>query len=172
MAAKMKQTLKTFSTQYAHLSVDIQLYHYRVYCAMERLLLLVLHPGMMHTLMSFRGCIGTLMQASCVDMLLILAVGGVADIITGKWTNALRACHLITTVLLQDFFQSGTKTYKELREYNEAVREHPFERVWVYCLIKPSLLALRLLHAHGDCYFLLQTSLFISTFNADFFPLP
>ena len=112
------------------------------------------------------------MQASCVDMLLIVAGGGVADIITGKWTNALRACHLITTVLLQDFFQRGTKTYKELREYKEAVREHPFERVWVYCPIKPSLLALRLLHAHGDCYFLLQTSLFISTFNADFFPLP
>ena len=109
------------------------------------------------------------MQASCVDMLLIVAFGGVADIITGNWTNALRACHLITTVLLQDFFQSGTKTYQELREYKEAVREHPFERLWV---IKPSLLALRLLHAHGDCYFLLQTSLFISTFKADFFPLP
>ena len=27
MAAKMKKTLKTFSMQYAHLSVDIQLYH-------------------------------------------------------------------------------------------------------------------------------------------------
>ena len=133
---------------------------------------LVLHPGMMHTLMSFLGCIGTLMKASCVDMLLIVAFGGVADIITGKWTNALRACHLITTVLLQDFFQSGTKTYQELREYKEAVREHPFEKLWVDCLIKPSLLALRLLHAHGDCYFLLQTSLFFSTFIADFFPLP
>ena len=75
--------------------------------------------------MSFLGCIGTLIQASCVDMLLIVVFGGVADIITGKWTNALRACHLITTVQLQDFFQSGTKTYQELREYKEAVREHP-----------------------------------------------
>ena len=37
MAAKMKHTLKTFSMHYAHLSVDIQLYH-SVYCAMERLL--------------------------------------------------------------------------------------------------------------------------------------
>ena len=36
MAAKMKQTLKTFSMQYAHLSA----LSYRVYCAMERLLLL------------------------------------------------------------------------------------------------------------------------------------
>ena len=96
------------------------------------------------------------MMASCLDMLLIVAFGGVADIITGKWTNALCACHLITTVLLQDLFQSGTNTYQELREYKEAVREHPFERLWVDCLIKPSLLALRLLQAHRDGDFLLQ----------------
>ena len=123
-----------------------------------------MHPGMM--LMSFLGCIGKPMKASRVDMLLIVAFGGgVAGIITGKWTNALRACHLITTVLLKDFFQSGAKAYQELREYKEAVREHPFERLWVDCLIKPSLLALRLLHAHRDGYFLLQTSLSISTFK-------
>ena len=142
---------------------------------MERLLLLDIAgvaPRNDAYLMSFLGCIGTLMKVSCMDMLLIVAFGGVADIITVKWTNALRACHLIRTVLLQDVFQSGTKTYQELREYKEAVREHPFERLWVYCLIKPSLLALQLLHAHGDCYFLLHMSLFISTFKADFFPLP
>ena len=65
---------------------------------------LVLHPGMMHTLVSFLGCVGTLMKASCLDMLLTVAFGGVAGIIAGKWTTALRACHLITTVLHQDFF--------------------------------------------------------------------
>ena len=70
------------------------------------------------------------MKASCVDMLLIVAFGGVPGIITGKWTNALRACHVITTVLLQDFFQSVAKTCQELRKYNEAVREHPFQRLW------------------------------------------
>ena len=72
------------------------------------------------------------MKAYCVDMLLTVAFGGVAGIITGKWTNALRVpCHLITTVLLQDFFQSGTKTYQELNEYKEGVRGHPFGRLWV-----------------------------------------
>ena len=82
--------------------------------------------------------------------------GGVAGIITGKWTNTLCACHLITTLLLQDFFLSGAKMYQELSECKEAVREHPFERLWVDCLIKPSLLALRLLHAHRDGDVLLQ----------------
>ena len=98
----------------------------------------------------------TLMKASCVDMLLIVAFGGVADIITGKWTNALRACHLITTVLIHDVFQSGTNTYQELCVYKETVREHQFERLWVDCLIKPSIIGLRLLHAHRDGDFLLQ----------------
>ena len=158
MAAKMKKTLKTFSMQYAHLSLDLQLYRTSCivqwsdsYCWTS----LVLHPGMMHTVMSFIGCIRMLTKASCVDMLLTVAFGGVAGIITGQWTNALRACHLITTVLLQGFFQSGAKTYQVLSEYKEAVREHPFERLWVGCLIKPSLLALRLLHAYRDGDFLL-----------------
>ena len=62
------------------------------------------------------------MKASGVDVLLIAAFGGLAGIITGKpWPNALRAYRLITTVLLQGFFQSGAKTYQELSEYLEAV---------------------------------------------------
>ena len=111
----------------------------------------------MHTLMSFLGCIGTLMKASGVDVLLTAAFGWLAGIITGKsWPNALRAYHLITTVLLQDFFQSGAKTYQELSEYLEEVRDHPVGRLWVDCLIKPTLLALQLLRAQRDGDFLLQ----------------
>ena len=106
---------------------------------------MVLHPGMMHSLMSFLGCIGTLMNASGVDVLLTAAFGGVAGIITGKsWTTALRAYRLITTVLLQEFFQGGARTYQELSEY---IREHPVGRLWVDCLIKSTLLALQLLNA-------------------------
>ena len=82
---------------------------------------LVLYPGTMHTLMSFLECIGTLTKASYVDVLLTAAFGGVAGIITGKsWTNAPRAYLLITTVMIQDFFQGGTKTYQEPSEYMES----------------------------------------------------
>ena len=95
MATKMKNIVQTFSMQYAQLPVDILLDHTSCivqwsdsYCWTS----LVLHPGMMHTLMSFLGCIEKLMKASCVDMLLIVAFGGVAGIITGKWTNALQYC--------------------------------------------------------------------------------
>ena len=92
------KTLNTFGMQYAHLSVDLQLYQKS--CLVQwsdpcRWKYLVLHPGMMHTLMSFLGCIGTLTKASGVDVLLTAAFGGVAGIITGKsWTNALRAYRL------------------------------------------------------------------------------
>ncbi len=92
-----------------------------------------------------------MMKASGVDVLLTAAFGGVAGIIAGKsWTNALRAYRLITTVLLQGFFQSGGKTYQELSKYLEAVREHSVWRLWVDCLIKPTPLALQLLHAQRD----------------------
>ena len=68
------------------------------------------------------------MKASGVGVLLTAAFGGLAGTITGKsWPNALRAYRLITTVRLQDFFQSGAKKYQELSEYLEAVRDHPVE---------------------------------------------
>ena len=146
--------------QYAHISVDIKLY--QISCLVQgsdpyAWKSLVLHPGTMHTLMSFFGCIETLMKALGVDVLLTAAFGGVAGITSGKsWTNALRANRLITTVLLQDFFQSGAKTYQELNEYLEAVREHPAGRLWVKCLTKPTLLAFQLLHAQRDGDFILQ----------------
>ena len=97
------------------------------------------------------------MKASGVDVLLTVAFVGVAGFTTGTpGTNALRAYRLITTVLLQDFFQSGAKSYQELHEYLEAVREHPVGSFWVKCLMKRTLLALQLLHAHKDGDFLLQ----------------
>ncbi|KAL8573957.1 hypothetical protein ACOMHN_029404 [Nucella lapillus] len=112
---------------------------------------------MMHTLMSFLGCIGTLMKASGVDVLHTAAFAGIAGITTGKsWTNALRAYRLVTTVLLQSFFQTGAKTYHELNEYLETTRQHPTGRLWVDCMIKPTLLALQFLRAERDGDFLLQ----------------
>ena len=90
----------------------------------------MLHLEMMHTLMSFLGYTGTLMKASGVDVLLIVAFGVVAGSITGKsWTIALRDYRLITSVLLQDFFKNDAMTYQELSEYIEAVREHPVGRL-------------------------------------------
>ena len=94
---------------------------------------------MMHALMSFLGCIGTLMKASGVDILIGAAFAGITSIVNGKaWANALRAYRLIIAVLLQNFYSSGAKTYAELWVYLETAREHPTGRLWVDCLIKPT----------------------------------
>ena len=57
---------------------------------------------MMHALMSFLGCIATLMKASGVDILIGAAFAGMTSIVNGKaWANALWAYRFITAVLLQ-----------------------------------------------------------------------
>ena len=111
----LERTLNTFGMQYTHLSVDLQLY--QIACLVQcndhqRWINLILHPGMMHTLMSFLGCVGTLMKASGLEVLMSSAFAGINSIVNGKaWTNALRAYRLIVTLLLQHLYSYGTKTY-------------------------------------------------------------
>ena len=93
----LEKILKTFGIQYAHISVDLQLY--QISCIVQwsdpyRWKSLVRHPEMMHMLMTFLGCIGTLMKASGVDVLLTAACGAVASIITGSYS----LMHCVPTV--------------------------------------------------------------------------
>ena len=110
----LERTLNTFGMQYTHLSVDLQLYQIAclVQCNNPQCWInLILHPGMLHTVMSFLDSIGTLMKASGVEVLMSSAYGGITSIINGMaWTNALRAYRLIMTVLLQHFYSNGAKT--------------------------------------------------------------
>ena len=156
----LERTLNTFGMQYIHLSVDLQLYQTACLVQwndLQRWTNLILHTGMMHTLMSFLGCIGTLMKASGMDVLISAAFGGITGIFNGKaWTKALRADRLIIAVLLESFFSNSAKTYQELSEYLETAREHPTGRLWVDCLIKPTLLALMFVRGERNGDFLLQ----------------
>ena len=89
---------------------------------------------MIHNLMSFLGCVGTLMKASGVDILISAAFAGITNIVNGKaWTNALRAYRLIIAVLLHNFYSNGVKTYEELNVYLETARGHPTGKLWVDC---------------------------------------
>ena len=74
--------------------------------------------------MSFLGCVGTMMKASGVDILISAAFAGITSIVNGKaWTNALRAYRLIIAVLLHNFYSNGVKTYEELNVYLETAPE-------------------------------------------------
>ena len=98
----------------------------------------------MHSFMSFLGCIGTLMKASCMDILISAAFSGITSIVNGK-ANALRVYRLVIAMLLQNLYTNGTKTYEELIVYLETAREHPTGRQWVDCFVKPTLLSLMFL---------------------------
>ena len=156
----LEKCLTTFGMQYIHVTVDLQLY--QSMCLVqwsdpEQWSNLILHSGMMHTLMSFLGCIGSLMKASGLEFLISAAFGSISSIINGKaWTNALQAYCLIISVLLKSFFVDVPKTYQELSDYLETAREHPAGRLWVDCLIKPTLLALMFLRAERNGDLLLQ----------------
>ena len=89
----LQRTLNSFGMQYTHLTVDLQLYQTACLIQWDEPLCwtnVILHPGMMHALMSFLGCIGTLMKASCVDILIGAAFAGITSIVNDKaWANAL-----------------------------------------------------------------------------------
>ncbi len=59
-------------------------------------------------------------------------------------------------MLLQSFYSNGCKTYQELTDYMETAREHPTGRLWVDCLIKPTLLALMFMRGERNGDYLLQ----------------
>lgn len=116
-----------------------------------------IHPGMMHTLMSFLGCIGTLMKGSSMEQLLAVAFGGIAYILNGKsWTNALRAYRMLVAVLLQDLLKDGLQTDAAITDYLDKAREHPTGRLWVDCLIRPTFITLNFLRTEREGDFLLQ----------------
>ena len=119
----LEKTLSSFGMQYAHrthLIVDLQLY--QTACLLQwndprRWNRVILHTGMMHTLMSFLGCIVKLKKASGVDVLISAAFAGITSIVNGKArTTALRA-YTVSSLLLQNFFSNDTKTYEELSTY-------------------------------------------------------
>ena len=117
----------------------------------------ILHPGMMHTMMSFLGSIGTLMKGSGLEQLISSAFGGIASILNGKcWTNSLRAYRFVVAALLQGFLSDGFQTDETLFEYLSNQREHPTGKLWVDCFILPVLLALRFLRAEREGDFLIQ----------------
>ena len=82
------------------------------------------------------------MKAADVEVLISTAFSGITSDINAKaWTNALRAYRLIIAVLVRSLYSNGANTYHELSDYLDTAREHPTGRLWVDCLIKPTLMA-------------------------------
>ena len=140
----MNKSLLDLDMQYANMCVDMQLYMVAQqikWWDQHKFRDVVLRPGAMHIIMSFLGCIGTLMKSSGLDVLIGAAFGGMNGIITGKaWLRATRAFRMVLAALLQNFLRTGAKTCEEITAYMEEARKHPTGRHWVDNFLKPTIL--------------------------------
>ena len=128
-----------------HISLDKQLYMVAVqvkWSDPERWREVIAHPGGMHNVMSFIGCIGNLMRGTCLEELHSAAYSGLAGILNGKsWPRAMRAFRMACSVVMSDYLGGdGSHTFDDLTAYLEA-RKTPTGRLWVDCLIKPTHIA-------------------------------
>jgi hypothetical protein len=156
----LKTSLTDMGMTRIHISVDLQLYMVASQIKwndVENFKNVILRPGIMHTVQSFCGCIGKLMQGSGIEKLIGSAFGGLAGIMSGKsWVRSMRAFRMVSTALLRNLLAVGPKTFQELDDYLESCRQHPTGRHWVDNLIKPTLLIHQLLRSERVGDFVLQ----------------
>ena len=102
---------------------------------------IVAHPGGMHIIQSFIGCIAKLMKGSGLSVYVAAAYGGLTGIFNGKsWVKAMRAFRGVSAALLKRFLSSGPKTFDQIQQYLETARLHPTGRHWVDNFLLPTLL--------------------------------
>ena len=104
----LERTLTELGMKTSNLPADIQLYIVATFIKWvsheNRFKSVILRPGGMHTLMSFKGCIGNLMKASGLEVLVGAAFSCLTSIVNGKeWVRSMRAFRMVTAALLYDF---------------------------------------------------------------------
>lgn len=145
--AYLDTSLKNLGMSYSHITFDMQLY--MIACQIkwsdpQRWSSVVLRPGMMHTLMSFIGSIGQLMNSTGLEELIGSSFGGLTSIFNGKaWPKAMQAFRMVLYALLHDFLGEGEKTHDQITAFLEKARQHPTGQLWVDCFIIPTLIAHR-----------------------------
>ena len=102
-----KNYLQSSSMNTVHITLDMQLYMVAIqvkWSDPEKWATLVMHPGRMHCVMSFLGCISKLMRGSGLEELIGAAFSGLTGILNGKnWPRAMRALCMVCTVLLSEW---------------------------------------------------------------------
>ena len=79
---------------------------------------------MMHTLMSFTGSIGKMMETTGVEELVGASFGGLKSIFNEKaWPKAMRAFQMVVSALLHDFLDGGEKIREQISAFLEKVSE-------------------------------------------------
>ena len=96
--------IRNHGDKHAHLTADMQIYKVIMklkWSDPERWKFFIISPGGMHTLMSFIGCVGTLMKGSGLEEILSAAFSGVGKMLNGKaWPRPVRRFRMTTVALL------------------------------------------------------------------------
>ncbi|KAJ8349304.1 hypothetical protein SKAU_G00244340 [Synaphobranchus kaupii] len=154
--AYLDTLLRWLGMSHSHITFDMQLYmiaYLIQWSDAQRWSSVVLRPGMMHTLMSFIGSIGELMNSTGVEELVGASFGGLTSIFNGKaWPKAMPAFRMVMSALFHDFLEEGEKTHKQITAW----REHPTGRLWVDCVITPTIIAHKFWRAEKEGDWLLQ----------------
>ena len=122
--------------------------------------------GGMHLLMSFIGCIGTLMANSGLEEILKAGFSGMEKMLTGKkFPMNLRALRMVVEELLRDALH-GMENASDLETFlAKASRVSSTSKLWVDNLINPILICLRFVRAEREGNWLLHLAAVKSTLS-------
>ena len=159
----MQQSLLDMGMTYAHVSVDMQLFVVTKQVCWNKPLTfknVIAHPGGMHIIQSFVGCIAKLMKGSSLEVYVAAAYGGLTGIFNGKsWVKAMRAFRGVSAAILKRYLSDGQKTFEDIQQYLDQACLHPTGRHWVDNFMLPTLLVHQFERAEreGDFYLKLMT---------------
>ena len=107
--------------------------------------------GGMHLLMSFIGCIGTLMSNSGLEDIMSAAFGGVAKMLTGKkFPQNCRALRMVTEEILLEIL-ANAESYTDLMvELERRATESRTSKLWLDNLIKPTFIMMQFVRAERE----------------------
>ena len=141
---------------------DLQLYKVALdvkWAYPERFSDVIPRLGGMHSLMSFIGCIGTLMENSGLEEVLSDVFGGVAKMLTGKkFPQNVRALRMLAEEVLRGVLDCNTLESKEdfMEVLENIAKRSKTAKLWVDMLIKPVFIIMRFVRAEREADWLLH----------------
>ena len=151
--------------KYVVFTCDLQLYRVALqilWVYPKKFQNVILRLGGMHALMSFIGCVGTLMAESGLSEILDGTFAGVSKMILGKkFPQNVRALRLLTEELLRKIITNNEiRCADDLLALEKLSERGKTSKLWVDGLIKPVFIMMRFLCAEREGDWPLHVSTF------------
>ncbi len=153
---KAKKLTEDLGQKYTILTADQQLYRVAVHVLWEnqgKFTNFYLRLGGMHLLMSYVGCIGTLMADSGIVEVLSVAFGGVLKMLSGKkYPDNVRALRMLVEEILRPVIAKHQITsMTELQHIlHDVSLQSRTAKLWVECLIDPVFIIMKYVRAERE----------------------